>query len=286
MFAMIARHAACPRRSLLIATIFALLALLLLPLTPRAADMTPDAAQKVNGLQGAMGGMKQWNKVRYLRFDWAVERDGVEAARAQHLWDRRDGRYRVEWKTREGQTMLALFDVDTRAGRVWVDGVEASGDDAKKHLERAYGRYINDTYWLLMPWKLSDPGVHVETAGERSADGKTFDILHIWFDQVGLTPGDQYWAFVDRQSGLMDRWAYFLEGDHKEKGEPSLDKATMWMWADWRKMDGVMLSCDRRMVGGEGARRIHFPVLATPSKLDERVFSDPQVPLPGGASGT
>jgi hypothetical protein len=40
------------------------------------------------------------------------------------------------------------------------------------------------------------------------------------------------------------------------------------------------------MVGGEGARRIHFPVLAMPSKLDERVFTDPQVPLPGGASGT
>jgi hypothetical protein len=244
-------------------------------------DMEPDAAKVVGHLEDAMGGAEHWADVRYLRFDWAVERDGAEAARARHLWDRHRNRYRVEWRTREGQAMLALFDVGTRAGRVWVDGVEASGDDAKKQLERAYGRFVNDTYWLLMPWKLRDPGVHVAMAGEHPADGKMYDMLHVHFDQVGLTPGDQYWAFVDRQSGLMDRWAYFLEGDHKEKGEPSLEKATAWMWSDWQKVGGVMLSRDRRMVGGEGARRIHFPVLDTPAQIDERVFTDPAVPMPG-----
>jgi len=246
----------------------------------RAADMSPEAAKVVHHLEDAMGGNKEWDAVRYLRFDWAVERDGAEAARARHLWDRKANRYRVEWKTREGQAILALFDLGTRAGRVWVDGTEASGDDAKKQLERAYGRYINDTYWLLMPWKMRDPGVHVAMAGEQSADGKTYDLLHLHFDQVGLTPGDQYWVFVDRKTGLMDRWAYFLEGD-KEKGEPSLDKATSWVWGDWQRVGGVMLSRDRRMMGGEGSRRIHFPVVMAPAELDERVFTDPAVPLPG-----
>lgn len=245
-----------------------------------AAEMTPAAERMVAQVEKSMGGAKNWDHVRYLRFDWVVERDGAEVARARHLWDRKQNRYRVEWKTREGQQVLAIFDTMTRAGRVWVDGVEAQGADAAPHLERAYGRFINDTYWLIMPWKMRDPGVHVEEAGEQTLDGKSYDVLHIHFDQVGLTPGDQYWAFVDRTTGRMDRWAYFLQSD-SEKGEPSLDKATMWVWSDWQPAGPVMLSRDRRMVGGEGARRIHFPVVVTPTKLDEKVFTDPAMPLPG-----
>lgn len=263
------------------AALFAAAAAVVLAIPPHttAAQMAPAAAPIVGQLEKAMGGADSWHRVRYLRFDWVVERDGAEVSRVQHLWDRHQNRYRVEWKTREGQAVQALFDTATRAGRIWVDGTEVLAADAAPHLERAYGRFINDTYWLLMPWKLRDPGVHVEMAGEQSMDGKTYDVLHVHFEQVGLTPGDQYWAFVDRSSGRMDRWAYFLEGD-KEKGAPSLDLATSWMWSDWTPVGGILIARDRRMMG-EGNRRIHFPVVATPSDVDARVFQDPKMGLPG-----
>jgi hypothetical protein len=72
--------------------------------------------------------------VRFLRFDWVVERDGKTVAHARHLWDRYDGRYRVEWESRDGEAIVALFNVNTRAGRARVNGqplvadaVEAEG---------------------------------------------------------------------------------------------------------------------------------------------------------------
>jgi len=248
----------------------------------RAADPVDDPAPILRALRDAQGGPEAWQQVHYLRFDWVVERDGKETVRARHLWDRQTGLYRVEWKNREGQSMLGLFDVDTRAGRVWVDGAAPAAADSAAMLERAYGRFINDTYWLLMPAKLEDPGVKVETAGTADFDGRPSDILHITFGPVGLTPGDHYWAYIDRNSHLMTRWAFFLQGD---EGTPALEKASAWDWADWQRVGGVMMSRDRRQVGGEG-RRIHFPVLAVLDRVDPKVFSDPTAGMPEGSAAT
>lgn len=236
-----------------------------------------DPAPVMRACMDAQGGAAGWQGLRYLRFDWVVERGGTEAVRARHLWDRSTGNYRVEWKNREGQALLALFNVGTKAGQVWVDGAPAPEAERAALLERAYGRFINDTYWLLMPSKLSDPGVHVEHAGTAAVDGRPCDLLHLTFDRVGLTPGDNYWAYVDQQSHLMIRWAFFLQGD---KGTPALENASVWDWKDWQKFGTVMMARDRRQVGGDG-NRIHFPVLAALPAVDAKVFTDPAAPLPG-----
>src|SRR5512134_3672527 len=110
----------------------------------------------VEGMMDAMGSPAAWDKTRYLRFDWVVERDGKEVANVKHLWDRYEGRYRVEWEARDHKKVVALFNVNTKEGQVHVDGHAAQGEDLKKFLEQAYGRFINDGYWLLMPWKLKD----------------------------------------------------------------------------------------------------------------------------------
>ena len=66
----------------------------------------------VEGMMDAMGGPAGWEKARYLRFDWVVERDGNRAAHVRHLWDRYQGRYRVEWETRDKKKIVALFNVN------------------------------------------------------------------------------------------------------------------------------------------------------------------------------
>jgi len=263
------------------ARLIPILLLCTLAATARAAQdgRAHDVASK---LFESMGGQEKWQRLRVLRFDWAVERDGQEVARARHLWDRERGRYRVEWRTREGNQVQAVFDVATRRGQAWVDGSRTSGADSTSWLEKAYGRYINDSYWLLMPWKLEDPGTQLAHAGEAMLDGKAYDLLHLKFGTgVGLTPGDQYWIYVNRESHRVDRWAYFLEG---MEGEPSLERATVWTWGDWQQVGGVWLAADRRQEGGEGTRRIHFPVLQAPTNLDPRVFESIDVPLPEPAA--
>ena len=60
--------------------------------------------------------------------------------------------------------------------------------DLKKALERGYGRFINDTYWFLMPAKMLDPGVSLASQGESALLGKAYSVVRLTFAGVGLTP--------------------------------------------------------------------------------------------------
>ena len=231
----------------------------------------------VDEMTNAMGGPTQWEQMRFLRFDWVVEREGKTVAHVRHLWDRYQGRYRVEWESREGKKLVALFNVHTRAGRVFVEGEPARDDDKQKYLDQAYGRFINDSYWLLMPWKLKDPGVKLEYVGETQLDGQTYDLLHVSFESVGLTPGDHYWAYINRRTRLMDRWAYFLQS---YEGTPALDKATPWQWQDWGEVGGGGSLARERVRVGENMR-IYFPVLGVLPSVEPDVFESFQAALPG-----
>src|SRR5512145_725526 len=87
------------------------------------------ATMVVDGMMDAMGGPTAMEKTRYLRFDWVVERDGKQVAHVRHLWDRYDGRYRVEWETREKHKVVALFNVNTKEGKATVDGKPVEGEE-------------------------------------------------------------------------------------------------------------------------------------------------------------
>jgi hypothetical protein len=258
-----------------------LVALAWLPLAAQqkmfdAAGSEPRAIELVDAMQRALGS-DAWDKVRYLRFDWVVERGGQRVAAFRHLWDRYDGRYRVEGKTQQGKNFLALFNVNTRAGSAWEDGQKLEGEALRKALEFAYARYINDTYWLVQPMKLKDPGVRLAYAGIRELNGRRHDVVHIWFDNVGLTPGDHYWIYLDPQSRRIARWAYFLES-YKDRGAPRLDAATPWDWTGWTKIAGVWFATDK--VRDDASLRIWFPAVRVLPAVEEKVFASPASPLP------
>jgi len=196
-----------------------------------------------------------------------------------HLWNCHTGDYRVEWKSREGEAMQVLFNINTREGRAWKDGEEVTvAEDLGPLLERAYGRFINDSYWLLMPWKLRDPGVNLEHLGEKEVDGKMYEVLHVSFGEVGLTPGDQYWAFVNPETKMMERWAYFLQSF---EGEASLEGARPFAWRTWETFGRMKLAREKVSLMPESSSMIHFPVLAALEEVDAKVFEDPAMPMPG-----
>ena len=124
---------------------------------------------------------------------------------------------------------------------------------------------MNDTYWLLMPYKLKDPGVTLALDGEETKGGEAWDKLRLTFDNVGLTPKDKYWAYVNRKTGLVDRWDYVLKGESKPP--------TSFTWLNWKKYGRVMLADDRRNATDD--MRIHFPVLEVPESLPDALFSAP-----------
>jgi len=231
----------------------------LLPLAA-AAQGTPSPTAIADQVMTAMGGKKAWDDTHYLRFTFA--------GRRTHHWDKWTGRHRLEGTGQDGKKYVVLENINTHQGDAWVDGKKVEGDELKKWLERGYGAWVNDTYWLLMPYKLQDPGVNLDYAGSETIDGKTYDKLHLTFGKVGLTPGDQYWAYINRDTHLMDRWAFLLQ-DQPRDAAP-----TAFLWEGWQRYGKVMLAPTRTQVGGE-ARKMEMGDIAVFDTLPDTVFTSP-----------
>lgn len=241
------------------------------PGSARAEEPDAAAAEVRERLVAAMGGRKAFDELPGLAFDFVVtqnaEAGGVtELARRSHVWDKWRSRHRLETKTPDGRPVVVIHSVlakEDPAARVLIGGKAASEEAAATWTEKAYALWINDVYWLAMPWKLSDPGVKLTLRGEEKIGPRAFDVLELAFEGgTGLTPGDKYWLTIERGGGgLLHEWEYVLEG----QSPPPVK----WAWEDWVAVGGVRFSTRKRQI--DGAREIRIEKLeALPADSDAR----------------
>ncbi|MFQ5743376.1 MAG: hypothetical protein ACE5HV_07290 [Acidobacteriota bacterium] len=253
------------------------------PAGPEGPDprSDPEAITVAERMLEAIGGWQAWERTRYLRFGFVVEQEGERAAVSpQHLWDRWTSDYRLEGGRRiDGRPSqgLVLLNLDSHEGSAYTrsgsgDWVAVSENAVAAWLDWAHGRFINDTYWLLMPYKLQDKGVILKAAPSETIDGVEYNVVHLSFDKVGRTPGDQYWAFIDPKTWLMARWGYVLQGTEPPRTE--------WAWTEWEPYGRLMLSRTKVLQDPQRQVRIIFDPLAVLESLDPAVFSNPAVPMP------
>ncbi|MCU1277835.1 MAG: hypothetical protein JWM53_1381, partial [bacterium] len=155
------------------------------------ANESPRPLAVGKALWNALGGDDGWNHARYLRFDWIVEREGKRVVARSHYWDRFTGRYRVDGVDKEGPYSI-YFNVNTKAGDAWVGGKKLTDTaQAKKWVNDGYEAFINDSYWLLAPFKVFDGGVTLTDGGQdKGPKGEACDVIKLSFAGVGLTPKD------------------------------------------------------------------------------------------------
>ena len=243
----------------------ALLAFLLPPLS-LLADEKADAVARE--LIASLGGTAAWEKARQFRFDFVVESDGKRVVDFHHVWDRYTGDYRLLGTDKSGAPYAVYFNVNTKQGTAFVNGRPVEGEEKAKLLETAYGRFINDSYWLLAPWKVFDPGVQREYAGEKPGpEGALCDVIKLSFENVGMTPKDLYWLWITRDGRRMVQWQYVLGG--------AAEEPTTALWKDWRTFGGIALALDKPIQGRP--RRILFENVAVSPSRDDSLFAAPPV---------
>ena len=185
------------------------------------------SASVAKALSDELGGLATWESLPYIRFDFVVSRDGKELARFRHWWDKKQGRCRVEGPDDKGRVVTAIFRLSDHLGKSFTDGLaDTDSSNIANILQMGYERWVNDTYWLMMPFKLRDPGAHLKYSGVRRGDKSgEWDVLELTFDPgVGLTPKDHYWLHVNQKTHLLDRWEYKLQD---MKGPPQ-----GWTWEE------------------------------------------------------
>lgn len=220
-------------------------------------DSDPRAIEIAQATVAKMGGWDNWDHTRYISYNFFGGR--------RHYWDRYTGDIRIEGDFgREEPKVHRVFlmNVNTGKGRVWADGQEVTDPEKLAELlKQGKSIWINDSYWVAMPYKLLDPGVTLKYEGERAMeDGRQADVLGLTFSGVGDTPDNRYDVFVARDSGLVEQWSYY---DKAGETEPRFTLP----WKGWEKFGNIMLATGR---GRDADWNI-----AVHDSLPPSVFSDP-----------
>ena len=219
------------------------------------AGSDPRAIELADTVMERMGGRAAWDATRYLTWNFFDRR--------RHFWDKHSGDIRVEGADREsGSPYLILMNLHSKAGRAWRDGQEADGEALAELLDLGEAAWINDAYWLFMPYKLKDSGVTLGYLGAgEMQDGRPAQVIELTFREVGRTPQNKYHVYVADDSGLVEQWDYYAEASD---AEPRFQIP----WHDWRRFGAIWLSDDR----GESG---HTDV-AVFDELPAEIFSSPE----------
>ncbi len=224
----------------------------------RIAD--PEAARVFARVLDSIAPEDGWERTRYLAFD----RTSSGTTRS-HRWDRFDGHYWVQGPVDEGE-LTAIFDVNapTEGERVWLDGEEVTDPELSESLvTQAHRWFINDTYWLVFPFKWDDPGVNLRYLGEMEEWGETWEVVELTFEEVGLTPQNRYRAFVDPESGMFELWQYYSSADNEEPGFTN-------RWTEWERYGPIVLSSRRE--SEDGTRGVYFENVVASTEVPEGAF--------------
>jgi hypothetical protein len=198
-----------------------------------AAGSDPRAIEVADQVMERMGGRAAWDATRHLTWSFF--------GRRRHAWDKYTGDLRIEGTERDtDEAYLILMNIHSKQGRAWRGGAEITDPAAlAEMMERGEALWINDSYWMFMPYKLKDTGVTLRYAGEgKMEDGRAADVLQLTFEDVGKTPENRYLVYVARDSGLVEQWDYFAKAEDPEPG-------FRLPWHNWQRYGAILLSDNR-----------------------------------------
>jgi len=192
------------------------------------------AIEIADAVMKTMGGRKAWNETRLVTWNFF--------GRRQLYWDKQTGNVRIDYNNGKFNVLLNVYNKEGEAlkGKVLKDSVEVTQPDSlQKYLKRGKSIWINDMYWLFMPFKLKDSGVTLKYAREDTVqNGKKADVLTLTFKEVGDTPENKYEVYVNQETKLVEKWAYFPKA--------AMDTARITTpWINYEKYGNLMLSGDR-----------------------------------------
>ena len=196
-----------------------------------AAESDPAAIELADSIMVAVGGRKNWDATRFISWNFFGARDLV--------WDKKEGRVRIESNR---DSTIYLLNLTTMEGKVQVKGQELTqADSLAKMLDKAKRIWINDSYWLVMPFKLRDPGVTLNYLGhDTTQSGEQAEVIQLQFAGVGVTPDNKYHIWIGHQPKEVLQWAYY------RSSQDTLPGFTL-SWTNYQRFDptGIVLSSGR-----------------------------------------
>lgn len=212
------------------------------------AHSDPAAVELADSIMVAMGGWKNWDNIRFISWNFFGERNLV--------WDKKKDRVRIE-SIKDSTTYL--IDLENSTGRVWVKDNEIMDDDSlREFINQGKNIWVNDSYWLFMPFKLKDNGITLKYLGEDTIlVGDKCNVLEL--TKTGTAAPVRYHVYVDLRDNLVKQWAYYAT--------TTQDSASfIHPWDNYKQYGKILLSADRS--DESGPRNVKVT-----DAVDEKIFT-------------
>ncbi len=225
-----------------------------------AASIEPAALEVVDRVMKRLGGEEAWNRTRYIQWRSFSGR--------KHVWDKQHHRDRIEFTDDAGVAHVWIIAFKTRAGAAWRDAAPVSDkDELAKMMQDAYAAWIDDSFWMFMPYRLKDDGVKLRHVGVRQLDdGRDADVLELTFTTgAGLAPHEKCHVYVGRDTNLVERWDCY---ERAQDRAPTISTP----WTGWERHGDIWLAPAR---GEREGKKLEITEIAVYEKRDESLFHTP-----------
>lgn len=188
------------------------------------------AIEIADAVMESMGGRKAWDDLKVVSWNFFGAR--------KLWWDKHSGDVRIEFP--ESDSNVLITNIFTHQGKIKLDGVEETHPDSiQKYGEMAESIWINDAYWLFMPFKLKDSKTTLKYLDIDTTDGGIYSHkLQLTFSNIGDTPENKYWVYVDTTTMLVNQWSYF---GNAADSVPAFTTP----WTDYQKYGDLLLAGSR-----------------------------------------
>jgi hypothetical protein len=234
--------------------------------TTPAADPTADAfaiafAGPIEEAQGA----RAWAAAEAVSADVTVTFGGRQALDGRMLFTPEVGRSRLEL----ADGTVAVFDGE----RAWVSPASAELPRARFHL-------LTWPYFLAAPFKLRDPGTHLEDLGTRPLGGEPHPAARLTFEPgVGDSPNDWYVVYRDPDTDRLAALAYIVTYGGRSAGDAGTEPHAV-TYHDFHEVGSVILPTTWRFWPWSEEQGVHGDPLGEVTLSDLRFVAPPRFVTP------
>ncbi len=137
-----------------------------------------------------------------------------------YKWYKKENVVTVTWDNKK----VILHTRQPEKSEIFIDGFKTAN---KEILSKARDFFNNDSFWLVAPYKVFDPGTE-----RRIVNYKNKEALLITYTSGGTTPGDSYLWILDEN---------FLPTSYKMWTSIIPIGGVAATWSDWKKTDSGTL---------------------------------------------
>jgi hypothetical protein len=129
-------------------------------------------------------GKEGWDTTKFLK--WTFRTDN------SYFWNKEQNLAIIEW----GE-MKVYMNLDSVDGIAYKNDQLVPKEETKHCINKAWEYWCNDSFWLMAPFKMNDPGT-VRSIVENVEIGEKG--LMVAYESGGVTPGDTYLWLLDKNN--------------------------------------------------------------------------------------